>query len=111
MPTRGHRPQADEKIGSWAEVGERQWIECPHLDTIRLKKSGIASSLLRPMCENMLYLMYLGGLPPNTADKIIILGAHREILESIIAQGMGAGRRAAAAGPDARPAAGRLLIV
>jgi hypothetical protein len=64
------------------------------LHLVEHKKAGMALPLLRPMCEDLLYLLYIDQLPEATANKIIFLAARREILESLVAQSGGDGNAA-----------------
>jgi hypothetical protein len=49
------------------------------------KKAGMALPLLRPMCEDLLYLLYIAQLPETTANRIISLRTQREVLQSLLA--------------------------
>jgi Family of unknown function (DUF5677) len=64
------------------------------LDLVGKKQSGIALALLRPICEDLLYLVYVGKLALEDANIIIKLRAEQEICESLLAQSFGDGNGA-----------------
>src|ERR1700678_2338715 len=48
----------------------------PHMSTI----------MLRPLCEDLIYGAWLGTLPENAADKLVLLSTSADITKSILAQ-------------------------
>ena len=59
---------------------------------VRKNKSYAAGPLLRPACEELIWLKYLSKLPDTDAEELVILTANNEMLRSLRAQDEYGGR-------------------
>ncbi len=56
------------------------------LHLIDTERSGVVLPLLRPICEDVVYLIYFSKLPPEKANELLGLYSQREVLEGLNAQ-------------------------